>query len=113
MERVGIVNRPFEDRLMRYITVERGISNTSKIAELVGDFFEFFAFYLIAQAHADLLAAMILDNVRVGAGAETVEKALNWRPQPAHEWIYIMATDDCQVNQPSPSCVRGVVTPDH
>ena len=61
-----------------WIRETRRLSNPSRVAEAIGDFFEFFEMYLIGKGLRDELLAFIANTMRVSIGAEAVDKAVDY-----------------------------------
>ena len=53
-------------RVLRWINIARDITNRNKVRKAIGDFFEFFEFYLIAQNRPNLFASMALRSPKNG-----------------------------------------------
>ena len=58
----------FRQRLNAWIRETRWISNEHRVAEAIGDFFEFYEAYLLIGDRPDLLASLMLESVRQGHG---------------------------------------------
>ncbi len=74
-----------EERVRDWIRTKRRKTNTDKVTEAIGDFFEFAALFFIGHERKDLLLQMVTNSFRMqynlesdGQGDQDVERAIAW-----------------------------------